>query len=272
MREEYTYREHRVRTVMNSKIPIFVNTNTTRTPTYIHHVGVYGITGEEALFQMKLGNVKNRDVVHYSSELIVDTDNIETAEKVRSKLCKENISFELYKLNNFKFFLQRAEEDEPSNIMCYQDKQYVNTLLSDCNVNNGLDLNIYAYPFHICRTKTSFHEVTGAKTQLVEIFKGNLISTNQVELRKYDKPISYRNVCDPDFSDWSQIQYVIGSLYKIKTNCHLTIWMLGKDISKFCSLDTGLELALVYAKSVNYCLEKATRAFKQGYENAEYVI
>lgn len=264
---DFTYREHRTRTIMQSMIPIFVNTNTTRTPNYLHHTSLYGITEEDANLQMRLGNTKNRKVIHYSNEIVVDTDNTETAEKVWDRLCQSNISFELYKLNNYKFYLQRDESDYPSDEMCYQDKQYIKNLLGDCNVNNGLDTGIYSSPFHICRTKSSIHEVTGAKTKLVDKYTGDLISTNHIEVKKYEKPINYNNPSNINYSDWNQLQLIIEMCFNIRNNKHTTFWQFAKDLSKFCSINTTIELGLVYARSLNYDETKAIRAIEQGYSS-----
>jgi hypothetical protein len=265
---EYTYREHRTRTVMQSLIPIFINTNTTRTPHYLHHASLYAFTEADASLQMKIGNTKNRVVNHYSSEIVIDTDNLETAEKVWETLCQNNIYFELYKLNNYKFYLQRSDDDEPSTEMCYQDGQYVKDLLGHCNINNGLDVSIYSYPFHVCRTKSSIHEITGKKTHLIEIHKGECVSTNNIEIKKYGKPLNFNSVSDINSSDWSQFQLIIEMCFKVRTNRHLTFWQLAKDLKKLCSFNTILDLGLVYARSLNYEESKAVRAIEQGYSHA----
>lgn len=264
MHSDYTYREMRTRTIMQSVIPIFINTNTTRTPHYLHHSSLYAFTEADAQLQMKIGNTKNREVSHYSSEIVVDTDNVETAEKVWETLCQNNIYFELYKLNNYKFYLQRADEDEPSTEMCYQDRQFVQNLLSDCSINNGLDTSIYSSPFHICRTKSSIHEVTGKKTQLVEVHKGEYVSTNHIEIKKYEKPLNYVNPIEVNNSDWNQFQLIIEMCFKIKTNKHITLWQLAKDLRKLCSFNTIKEIGLMYACSLNYEESKALRALEQG--------
>jgi hypothetical protein len=260
---DFTYREHRTRTVMHSLIPIFINTNTTKTPNYLHHTSLYGFTEDDANLQMKMGNTKNRKVTHYSSEIVVDTDNTETAEKVWQTLCQNNISFELYKLNNYKFYLQRDESDKPSDEMCYQDRQYVEDLLGSCNVNKGLDTSIYAYPFHICRTKSSIHELTGSRTQLIEIHKGDLVSTNHIQVEKYKKPINYNNPINTNSSEWGQFQLVIDLCFSKRINGHMTFWQFAKDLSKFCTVSTILELGIMYARSLNYDETKAIRAIQQ---------
>lgn len=264
---DFTYREMRTRTVMQSIIPIFINTNTTKTPNYLHHSSLYAFTEEDATLQMKIGNTKNRKVTHYSSEIVVDTDNTETAEKVWQTLCQNNIYFELYKLNNYKFYLQRDESDIPSDEMCYQDKQYVKDLLGNCNVNNGLDTAIYSSPFHICRTKSSIHELTGKKTQLVEVHKGDSVCTNHIEVKKYEKPVNYKNPANTNCSEWSQLQLIIDLCFKVRTNHHMTLWQYARDLSKFCSINTVMELGLIYARSLNYDETKAIRAIEQGFNS-----
>lgn len=266
MTRNYTYREMRTRTAMRSVIPIFIDTNTTKTPNYLHHASLYGITEEEAQLQMRIGNTKNRKLSHYSSELVIDTDNTETAERVWEKLCENNYYFELYKLNNYKFFLQRDESDKPSDEMCYQDKQFVHDFFRDCNVNNGLDENIYNSPFHICRTKGSVHEVTGKKTQLVEIYKGsNLVTTNQVEVRKFIKPMNYKNPIDINSNNWDAFKVTVDLCLGVRNNKHITLWQFAKDLRDVCSLNTVVELGMLYAKSLNYDEDKCIRALRQGY-------
>lgn len=278
----FTWREHRVTTVMYSQLPIFCNTNTTETPTYRHHVSMYGITEEEAAYQKKIGNTKNRKVEHYSSELVIDTDDEKTAQEVWDKLCDDNYYFELWKLNNYKFFLKRGSNDKPSPEMCYQDRQFIRNLFfkdnkkifstsSDIGYPNYhyLDTSIYSSPFHLIRAKNSIHEVTNAKSVLVDVYKGSkLVETNHIECLSIVKNNPENLKFDINVSDWEKFQYFINLAQGEGPNKHTIIWKVAKDISKILSFNTGLELILVYAKSIGYCEEKASRAFKQGYEAA----
>lgn len=268
MKSNFTFREFRTRTIMQSIIPIFIDTKTTKIPNYLHHVSMYAISEEDAQIQMRIGNTKNREVVHYTSEAVIDTDNQETAEKVWNCLCEGDYNFELYKLNNYKFILKRDDNDEPSSIMCYQDKQYIKDLLSHCNVDRKLDDSIYNSPFHLIRARGSIHEVTGAKTELVDFHRGSkFLSTNSVVLRKYEKPLNYNSTVDLDMSDWNRFKFLIDMYLKPKLNNHMTIWQFARDICKICSYETASELILIYAKYLNYDEVKAMRAFKQGYES-----
>lgn len=268
MKSDFTYREFRTRTVMHSVVPIFIDTKTTKIPNYLHHVSMYAVTKEDAQLQMKIGDTKNRDVVHYTSEAVIDTDNQQTAEKVWDCLCEQDYNFELYKLNNYKFIVKRDEFDEPSNIMCYQDKQFIKDLLSHCNVDRKLDNSIYNSPFHLIRARGAIHEVTGAKTELVDSYRGSkFLSTNSVVLRKYEKPLNYKSVSELDMSDWNRLKFLIDTYLKPKVNNHMTIWQFARDISRICTYESALELILIYAKYLNYDETKAIRAFNQGYES-----
>jgi len=261
--KDFTWREYRTNTIMFSQIPIFVNTNITKTPTYRHHLSMYGFCEEDASLQKRLGNTKNRKVQHYSSELIIDTDNAQTAEKVWVKLCGMDYQFEMWKLNNYKFFLQRDEADKPSETMVYQDRQWVKESFYDCVVNKGLDTGIYSSPFHLIRGRNAIHEITGAKSVLIETNKGsNFVSTSHVTV--IPKEISYDKY-DVNISDWGQFQHVIEFAQGKAVNKHLVIWQFGRDMSKHCSYQTGLELALIYAKSIDYDEKKAERAYTQAY-------
>lgn len=261
-KESYTWREYRPTTVMCSRVPIFNNCLTTKIPSYRHHVSLYAITEEDAHLQIKLGNVKNRPVNHYSSELVIDTDNEESAELVWNELCKQDYQFEIWKLNNYKFFIQRDEKDKPSEKMCYQDRQFVRENFVGCS---KVDTSIYSSPFHLIRAKNSIHEVTRAKTVLVETHKGsNQIRTNNIEIKNLPTPSL--NI-DINLSDWEQFQFFIGvALGKSDTN-HMNIWKISKSICKFLSYDSALEVILLYAKSLGYCEEKAHRAFLQAFNS-----
>ncbi len=261
---QFTYRELRTRTLMTSQIPMFHDTATTNTPKYRHHSSLYGFTEEQAKLQMRLGNTKNRTVQHYSSELVLDTDNLETAEKVWETLIRYDYYFELWQLNNYKFFLQRSENDEPSEEMCYQDRQFIRDNFGSCSVNNGLDCGIYSSPFHLIRAKNAIHEVTGAKSVLISTHKGsNTVETNDIELRIYEQPLSHN--LDVNLSDWQKLQTTLNYATGTAVNKHTCIWQLSKDLSKICSSSTALDLILIYAKSLEYEDSKAERAFRQGF-------
>jgi len=260
----YTWREHRPRTVMLSQIPIFIDCMTTKVPNYMHHTSLYAFTAEEARIQMRLGNTKNRPIKHYSSELVIDTDDERMAEQVWNKLCEEDYVFELWKLNNYKFFLQRAEEDEPSESMVYQDRQFVSNLMSGTNDKQGLDLGIYSSPFHLIRAKNSIHEVTKAKSKLIEVNKGSqCVTTNNIELKIHESPIYYN--LDSNMSDWKQLQVALDLATGNAANKHLAIWQLGKDLKRVMSFTIALEIAFIYAKSLEYCELKTERALRQAY-------
>jgi len=261
----FTYREFRTQTTMYSQVPIFSNSLTTKTPKYLHHTSMYGITKVEAERQMYIGNTKNRKVPHYSSELIIDCDNDQTAENVWNKLCKYDYNFELYQLNNYKFFIQRDDSDIPSEHMCYQDKQFVRDNFIDCIVDNKLDLGIYCSPFHLIRGRGAVHEITRAKSKLVEVYKGsNTVSTNDIQVRQYEKPINYDQ--DTNISDWEQFQLFVSLSNEMGTNKHTLLWKLGMYLVKFFTFTTGLEVGLLYAKSLGYDFIKAERAIRQAYE------
>lgn len=263
----FTFREFRESTFMKTQIPVFVNCQTTKVPKFNHHVSMYGISETDAKIQTRLGNTKNRDVLHYSSELVIDTDSTETAEKVWSSLCKLGFTFEMWKLNNYKFFLERSDIDSPSQVMCYQDRQFVKDLFGPLE---KLDISIYSHPFHLIRAKNAIHEITKAKSTLVETYKGPYcVATNDVELRIYEKPVSYNY--DSNCSDWSQLQAAIEFTQGKGTNKHINLWQFGKDISKFLSEVAAEELALIYASSLEYDEYKALRAFKQGYNTGRNV-
>lgn len=259
--DEFTWREFRTQTCMISKIPYFANCKTTKIPVYMHHTSLYAIEEEEARYQTRLGNTKNRKVKHYSSELVIDTDNQETANRVWDRCNELNISFELWKLNNYKFYLQRDEKDKASDIMCYQDRQFIRDNFFDCNVNNGLDLGIYSSPFHLCRAKGAIHEVTKNKSIKIESIDGDCISTNDIEIKIYEKT----NVIpfDVNKSDWEQLQVYISLSTGNEVNKHTGIWKLSNYLLKLCSYDTAKELILIYSKYMDYCEEKALRAFHQ---------
>lgn len=259
----YTWREHRPKTTLYSQIPMFIDCKTTKVPTYSFHTSLYGFTEDQAKLQMKIGNTKNRPVMHYSSELVIDTDNQQVAEDVWNKLCEEDYVFELWKLNNYKFFVQRAEQDKPSEIMVYQDRQFVTELIGR---KEGLDLGIYSHPFHLIRARNAVHEVTKAKSVLVETNKGSrMVSTNNVELKVFEKPM--RNSFDPNLSDWQQFKLAIEFANGSGVNKHTSVWQLGRDLRKVVDITVAMDIVKVYCKSMDYCEEKAERALKQAYES-----
>lgn len=261
-KRNYTWREHRTKTVMHSNYPIFIDCKTTKVPNYLFHTSLYGFTEEEAKLQMKIGNTKNRVVSHYSEEIVIDTDEEEIAEKVWNKLFVEDYSFEVWKLNNYKFFVQRSEKDNPSEIMVYQDKNFVSNLIE--GKKEKLDLGIYSSPFHLIRARNSIHEVTKAKSILIEKNKGSKqISTNNIELTVHQKPISYGT--DSNFCDWKQFQNSIERAFGNSSSNHSAIWQLGKDLKKVLSFECALEIVLIYSKSLNYCELKTERALRQAY-------
>lgn len=259
---EFTFREFRANTYMTAQIPLFVDCQTTKVPNFNHHVSMYGVSSTDAKIQSRLGNTKNRPVCHYSSELVIDTDSVQAAEFVWSQLYKLDVSFEMWKLNNYKFFLERSATDQPSEIMCYQDRQFVKDVFGPVE---ALDTSIYSSPFHLIRAKNSIHEITKAKSTLVEQYKGgNFVATNDVALRPYEKPVNFNY--DSNRSDWHQFQAVIDFTAGKAENKHMCLWQFGKDICKFLSEAAAEEIALIYAKSLNYDFSKALRAFKQGYQ------
>lgn len=262
---EFVWREFRKSTIMTTQIPLFIDCQTTGTPSYKHHASLYGIREEDARLQSRIGNTKNRKVVHYSSELVIDTDDYETAVNVWETLCKKDLYFELWKLNNFKFYLKRDSNDQPNDTMCYQDRQYVRETFFNCSGISKLDTGIYCSPFHLCRAKNSVHEITKAKSILIETYKGkNLVETNDIELKIYEKPLNSHNF-NTNLSTWSQLQNVIDNAIGDSSSNHMDIWKFAKDLSKFCSHSTAEELILIYAKSLNYDETKAIRAFNQGF-------
>lgn len=263
----FTWREYRARIALYSIIPIFKNSNSLKSIPYLHHQSLYGFTEEDARIQMRLGNVIHRTVKHYSEELIIDVDNTETAEKVYKKLIQNDVDFELYRLNNYKFFLTRYESDEPSEEMCFQDKQFVKDNFYDCNVYKGIDLSIYSSPFHLCRMRNSFHEGTGKKTQLIYKHSGiTKVSTNKIIVKYYDDKKVEPNF-DVNSSEWEKLQFFINQANGYQSNKHFCIFGLSKDLRQFFDYNTALNIALVYARSLNYDEEKAERAFHQGYES-----
>lgn len=265
-KDMYTYREFRTRTIMWGQLPIFRNIMSTKTPKYLHHTSMYAFNEQDAKLQARLGNTKYREVTHYSAELVIDTDNLDTAVKLYDSLIEKDITFELWKLNNYKFYLQRDELDLPTSTMCFQDRQFVRELFSDCNVNQGLDLGIYSSPFHLCRAKGAIHEVTGKKSILeYQHIGSNLISTNEIELRVFEKPLENFKF-DPNVSDWEQLQLVLNLAQGKCSNKHFCLYALGKEIRNRVSWSTGCELAIIYANSLNYEEDKALRGFEQGWQ------
>ena len=257
----YTWREYRPKTVMYGQIPLFLDCKTTKIPTYSFRTSLYGFTEDQAKLQMKIGNTKNRPVLHYSSELVIDTDTEEAAEKVWNVLCQNDYVFELWKLNNYKFFVQRSEKDNPSEIMVFQDKQFVRDLIGRVD---GVDYGIYSHPFHLIRARNSIHEVTKAKSKLVETNRGsNLVTTNDIELKVYKKPVTNFDV---NMSDWQQFKIAIEFANGAASNKHMCIWQLGRDLKRVIDFSTALDIIRIYCKSLDYCEEKAERALRQAYE------
>lgn len=263
---DFTWREYRTHTVMNTIFPLFINSGVTHTPTYLHHTSLYGFTEKDAKEQMKMGNTKNRKVSHYSSELVIDTDNEETAEKVWVRCRELDIPFELWKLNNHKFYLKRDENDKASNQMVYQDRQFVRDNFIDCNLNHGLDLGIYSSPFHIMRAKGAIHEVTQKKSLLMDKQIGsNPIKTNDIEVRLLNRT-NVETLPSTDISEWTRFQISIDMANGTASNRHFCIFSLGKDLRKILTFTTALEIAIMYARSLDYSEEKTVRALKQAYE------
>lgn len=264
-KELFTYREFRTRTIMYGCIPIFRNTLIMSTPNYLHHCSMYGVIKEEADLQMRLGNTKYREVVHYSDELVIDTDNEETAANVYTALKGYSLTFEMWRLNNFKFYLKRANNDSPSFKMCFQDRQFVRNAFNHCNSNNGLDVGIYASPFHLCRAKGAIHEITGKKSELCEVFIGeNNVSTNHIELTKFEQP--FHNIkYETNTTEWGKLQSVLAISDIPYSNRHNCFFGLGLDLRKYLTYDAAKEIVSIFSLSINYELEKALRAFDQGW-------
>jgi hypothetical protein len=265
MIEQFTYRELRPRIELWNKLPLFRDIQTLIMPFYTHHASLYGITKDEANIQKQLGNTKARDVIHYSAELVIDTDNKETATAVWENLINNDVKFELWKLNNYKFYIERSHLDRPSEEMCYQDRQFVKEWFSDCNINQGLDYGLYTSPFHLCRARGSIHEVTGAKSILLHSHNGKYaVTTNNIDV-KYYEDIKIISNSDTNISPWAALQYEIDHSLGIGANKHIILYTFGCKMKEFLSFETSLELALLYAESLGYDEEKAKRAFKQGF-------
>lgn len=265
MPTDFTWREYRSKVVMHTIFPIFVDSKSTKTPTYRHHTSLYGFTEKEAKQQMRLGNTKNRKIEHYSGELVIDTDNTETAEKVWQRCLELNIPFELCKLNNYKFYLERDITDLPSPQMVYQDRQFVRNNFMDCNINGGLDLGIYSSPFHLMRARNSIHEVTGAKSEIIDKNTGaNPIKTNHIEIIPFQKSLHQEEI---NISAWQKFQISIDLAQGKGANKHFCLFSLGKNLQKVLDITTALEIAKLYASSLDYDEEKAMRAMRQAYES-----
>lgn len=247
-------------------IPIFRNTLRTDTPNYLHHCSMYGITEHDAKIQVRLGNTKYRELTHYSSELVIDTDNYETSNLIYNELVENDIIFELWRLNNYKFYLPRDNDDYPSEIMCFQDREFVRSTFKHCNIDNGLDLGIYSSPFHLCRAKGAIHEVTGKKSELVYSNIGSKkVSTSYIELTQYERPAG---IFDSNRSTWDTVLGILNSVCTSSySNRHNCFFGLGRDLRELMSYVVAEELIMIYASTINYEVDKAIRAFEQGYNS-----
>lgn len=262
---EFTWRECRPTIVMRSGFPLFQDIRSLKMPHYLHHCSTYGFRREDAEYQIAIGNVKNRKVFHYAAELIIDVDNVETAEKVFDKLNEYDFDYEMWKLNHYKFYLTRELSDQPTENMCYQDKRFVWDFFNDCNIGSGIDYGLYNTPFHLCRARGAFHEGTLKRSVLEYTNKGSYaVSTNHIEIKGYAQKVQPVNL---NLSDWEELQFFISMANGSRANSHFNLFALGSDLKNSVTYETGLELALIYARAINYDEEKAERAFKQGYLN-----
>lgn len=223
----FTYREKRLRVAWAPGAPYFVDFGPTL-PTTNAHVSLYAFTHPQSRAIAMSGSVKGWRPVHFSAELIVDCDTLQSAVDVEEVLRHKDVSFNKYSSGNKGFHYHIPRECEPSDDLCLRDKLLVESMFPGVELDTG----IYR-PMHLIRGIGCAHEVTRRRKALVDEFVGEcVLSCNDITPSQADVQwFRASENCDSR-SEWARFQdrvimhHPVGS----KGSRNLAIFCLAKDL------------------------------------------
>ena len=262
MFEEYSWREKRLHLFSSPLVACWINTNVTVLPHGNAHYSMYGIREGDAKQYIKLYTRLHKTYEHYSSELIIDAETGEAAEKVEV-ICRQNgWAFAMYDTGSGSsgahFALPR--EAEPSEYLYLRDLCFVQEHFRGIE---DIDEGIYT-PMHLIRGIGKTHEKTGRVKHFVGSCAGTMMpsvmtfSIPELLLQKHTRSqASYKTTVS---SDWQRFQNNIirhnPSGVK-KGGRYQALWRLAKDLYK-CGLDSNTVLNI--AAQFNAELENPSEA------------
>ncbi len=241
MYEEYSWREKRLHLFSSPLVACWINTKLTVLPQGNAHYSMYAIREWEAKQYIKLYTRLHKTYEHYSSELIIDAETQEAAEKVEA-ICRQNSwEYAMYDTGSGSSGAHFAipREAEPSVHLYLRDLCFVQENFRGVA---DIDLGIYL-PMHLIRGIGKTHEKTGRVKHYVGGYEGTVLpsvmtfSIPELLLRRHDK--AQENYKTTVSSDWQKLQNNIirhnPSGVK-KGGRYQAIWRLAKDLYK-CGLD-----------------------------------
>ena len=231
-RSDFIMREKRLWYTWKDIIPIF-NPYGDRIMEGNAHFSMYCITEEASKIIARSGSIKGFAPEHYSKYLWIDVDCVQSGKEFFKLLRDKGFKFKAYFSGHKGYHFAIMRRGEPSSILCYQDKAFVQDLMREFPYVSDVDTSIYQ-PLHLLRAVGCQHDITRKFKKLIRTVNGDVIpSVERYEISSWQKncDLPDRNIEANRFEKTRQVlMRWTGAL--TQGSRYMTLWCISKDLFK----------------------------------------
>lgn len=243
--DDFVFKEKRVHLKQKYIAPVFVAMGN-GIPKCNAHCSVYSVTAKVAKQIELSGSIRKYHPAHYSRYLIMDVDSRIAGQNVTERLIELDINFKRYDSGHKGFHFAILRDAEPSEHLCYQDKDLVFELFKGIEYFCDIDQSIYQ-PLRVIRAVSAVHEKSKKRKTLdMERDGSNRLSVIGREVSVLQKSVMKFDDNGKD-TDYNRLRHAFALHNGDMSTKYHNLWAAAKDFLKAgLSLPATLEIVNLY--------------------------